>query len=201
MTKIEQRLSDILDKWNLLDHPFYRAWSEGTLPDDHLKLYASEYASFIGMVAKGWEACGDNEIAEIEVEHYDLWKDFAKSLGNADVNTSIDEVNTLVANCDKEYRSYPTALGALYAFERQQPATAQSKLAGLKTHYNHINADETYFEVHVDDEEEPAILLKNMEALSFEEQDKAVQACENIAENLYYALTGIMNRADAMAEA
>ena len=197
MTNLEQTLDAVLTKWSLLEHPFYQAWSMGTLPDGHLKLYASEYAAFIGMVAKGWEACGDSEIAEEEVEHYGLWKDFAKSLGNADVNTSISEVNTLVQKCEDNYENYTTALGALYAFERQQPATAKSKLDGLKTHYQHLNADETYFDVHVDDEEEPAILLKNMEALSAEEQDKAVAACEDVAIGLYNALTGIMKTAEA----
>lgn len=197
MTNLEQRLNEILDKWSLLEHPFYKAWTMGSLPDDHLKLYASEYAGFIGMVAKGWEACGDQEIAAEEIEHYDLWKDFARSLGNQKVNTSIEEVNALVDACDKNYEDYTTALGALYAFERQQPATAKSKLDGLKSHYQHLNADETYFEVHVDDEEEPAILLKNMEALSTEDQDKAAHACEEVAGKLYHALTGIMKTAEA----
>lgn len=197
MTNLEQKLNDVLNKWSLLEHPFYQAWSMGTLPDGHLKLYASEYAAFIGMVAKGWEACGDSEIAAEEVEHYDLWKVFAKSLGNADVSTSINEVNTLVETCEKNYEDYTSALGALYAFERQQPATAKSKLEGLKTHYQHLGADETYFEIHVDDEEEPAILLKNMEALSVAEQDKAVKACEDVAIGLYNALTGIMETAEA----
>ena len=197
MTILEQRLNEVLSKWNLLEHPFYQAWTMGTLPVDHLKLYSSEYAAFIGMVAKGWEACGDNEIAAEEVEHYGLWKDFARSLGNADVTTSVGEVETLVGSCEKNYEAYATALGALYAFERQQPATAKSKLEGLQTHYKHIEADETYFKVHVDDEEEPAILLKNMEALNNEDQELAVKACEEVAENLYHALTGIMKTAEA----
>lgn len=197
MTNLEQRLSEILNKWSLLEHPFYRAWTMGELPEQHLKLYASEYAGFIGMVAKGWEACGDHEIAAEEVEHYDLWKVFAKSLGNSDVNTTINEVNTLVEACEKNYENYSTALGALYAFERQQPATAQSKLEGLQTHYQGLNADETYFKIHVDDEEEPALLLKNMEALSISEQDQAVEACEEVAMKLYNALTGIMETAEA----
>lgn len=197
MTNLEQRLSDVLNKWSLLEHPFYRAWTMGELPDGHLKLYSSEYAGFIGMVAKGWEACGDSEIAAEEVEHYHLWKDFSKSLGNEDVNTSIPEVKTLVENCETEYTQYASALGALYAFERQQPATAKSKLDGLRSHYTHLNADETYFKIHVDDEAEPAMLLANMEQLSTEDQNKAVSACENIAERLYNALTGIMETAEA----
>lgn len=197
MTNLEQKLDAVIQKWSLLDHPFYRAWTMGTLPTDHLKLYSSEYASFIGMVAKGWEACGNAEIAEEEVEHYDLWKDFAKSLGHNEVNTTVSEVSDLVAACEKNYENKVTALGALYAFEKQQPATAKSKLEGLRTHYSGLNADETYFIVHENDIEEPALLMDYMNELNTADQDKALAACEEICEKVYNALTGIMETAEA----
>ncbi len=197
MSNFEQRLEDILSKWNLLEHPFYQAWSMGTLPDAHLKLYSAEYASFIGMIAKGWEACGDMAIAKEEMEHYELWKDFSKSLGNEEIKTTVTEVDHLVESCERNYQEYNSALGALYAFERQQPKTAESKLKGLQTHYQHINADETYFEIHVDDEEEPAILLAQMNKLDDSGQETALKACEEVAEGLYNALTGIMKAAEA----
>lgn len=197
MTKLEQRLDEVIQKWSLLDHPFYRAWTMGTLPKDHLKLYSSEYASFIGMVAKGWEACGNSAIAEEEVEHYDLWKDFARSLGHNEVQTSVPAVEELVDSCEKNYEGRTTALGALYAFEKQQPATAKSKLEGLRTHYQSLNADETYFIVHENDIEEPALLLEYMENLDEKSQDVAVAACEEICEKVYGALTGIMEAAEA----
>ena len=197
MSQIELRLQEILDKWNLLEHPFYRAWTMGTLPDNKLKSYSSEYASFIGMVAKGWEACGNEEIAEEEREHHDLWKVFAKSLGHSEVSTSISEVSDLVTSCEKNYTNRVSALGALYAFEAQQPKTSKSKLEGLRTHYQHLNADETYFEIHENDLEEPAMLLKDMEGLSTMDQNIAVAACAEVAENIYGALTGIMEKAEA----
>ena len=37
---IKARLDQILEQWNLLNHPFYQAWSEGTLPMDALRVYA-----------------------------------------------------------------------------------------------------------------------------------------------------------------
>ena len=197
MTNLEQRLDAVIAKWNLLEHPFYRAWTMGTLPTDHLKLYSSEYASFIGMVAKGWEACGNDEIAKEEVEHYDLWKDFAKSLGHQDVTTSVPEVKTLVESCEKNYEQRTSALGALYAFEKQQPATAKSKLEGLRTHYQSLNADETYFVVHENDIEEPALLMDYMNELNENDQEIALAACEEICEKVYNALTGIMEAAEA----
>ena len=43
----KKRFDTILEKWDLLKHPFYQAWSAGTLPVEALKVYASEYGAFI----------------------------------------------------------------------------------------------------------------------------------------------------------
>ena len=192
MQQIIDRMHAILEEWSLLKHPFYQAWSDGTLPGHALKLYAREYASFIGTVAQGWDACNDAEIAEEEREHYDLWKQFATSLGNTEVGAQLPEVKSLVSKCEEAYSAYPTAIGALYAFEQQQPGTSTSKLEGLRTHYTDLNADEVYFEVHVNDLEEPALLREKMGELSDEELQQALNSCETVAKELWNALTSIM---------
>lgn len=192
MQQIIDRMHAILEEWSLLKHPFYQAWSDGTLPGHALKLYSREYASFIGTVAQGWEACGDSEIAEEERDHYELWNQFATSLGNSETGAQLPAVQSLVSACDKAYGDYATALGALYAFEYQQPATSASKLEGLRTHYRDLNADEVYFEVHVDDLEEPALLREKMSELSDEELQQALDSCETVAKELWNALSGIM---------
>lgn len=193
MQQTIDRMHAILEEWSLLKHPFYQAWSDGTLPGHALKLYAREYASFIGTVAKGWDACGDTGIAEEEREHYDLWKQFAASLGNTEVGAELPEVKSLVQKCDEAYNGYATALGALYAFENQQPHTSASKLEGLRTHYTELKADEVYFEVHVDDLEEPALLRQKMAELSEVELQQALDSCEVVAKELWNALSGIMH--------
>lgn len=199
MTNLERRLQDILEQKDLLQHPFYQAWNEGTLPADKLKLYAKEYGTFINMIQAGWEACNESKIADIEAEHYILWKDFSDSLGNGAIEAEINEVKGLTDACERNFTDYATALGALYAFEAQQPATATSKLKGLRDHYTELNADETYFKVHVDDDEEPALILQKMETLSAEQQDQAVEACREVADNLWDALSGIMDAEMAVA--
>lgn len=199
MTHLEQQLNDILSARDLLQHPFYQAWSAGTLPADKLKLYAKEYGTFINLIQAGWESCHEKDIAAIEGEHYILWKDFSDSLGNGAIEASIDEVKGLTDACDRHFKDYASALGALYAFEAQQPATATSKLKGLRDHYAGLQADETYFKVHVDDEDEPALILQKMASLSSEDQDLAIHACRNVADQLWNALSGIMDA--EMAEA
>jgi pyrroloquinoline-quinone synthase len=195
-----QSIDSAVEKFNLLNHPFYRAWSAGSLPASALELYAWEYRKFIGKVAEGWDACGDGKIAEEERYHYTLWTQFAESLSEEDANTDVQEVNDLVTACENSFESYPTALGALYAFEVQQPWTSKSKLEGIRTHYASLNADEVYFDVHVDDFAEPALLREKMEALSEDDQSKAVDACDEVCEKLWNALTGIMHASGLHAE-
>lgn len=193
-------IDNVVEEFNLLNHPFYQAWSAGTLPADALTTYAWEYKKFIGKVAEGWEACGDSKIAKVERYHYDLWLEFAASLGESDSSVDVAEVNDLVSACDSSFTSYATALGALYAFEVQQPWTSRSKLEGLRTHYASLKADEVYFELHENDFDEPAMLREKMEALTEEDQAKAIAACGLVSEKLWGALTGIMHASGMEAE-
>lgn len=191
MQNIIDRLDSAIEEKNLLNHPFYQAWNEGTLPTDSLKLYAWEYRRFIGKIADGWDACGFENIARVERSHYDMWVDFAKSLQETEETTEISEVTALVDTCTEANTSAAAALGALYAFECQQPYTATSKLKGLRDHYTALEADETYFKVHVDDFDEPEMLRQRILALPENEQLEAYEACRKTADALWNALTGI----------
>jgi pyrroloquinoline-quinone synthase len=76
-------------------------------------------------------------------------------------------VGVVVSLADAAFETRPRALGALYAFEQQQPSTAASKLDGLRKYYCHIPPSaQVYFEVHKDDEEEPQWLADQIEKLS-----------------------------------
>ncbi|MER3558451.1 MAG: pyrroloquinoline quinone biosynthesis protein PqqC, partial [Armatimonadota bacterium] len=52
--ELQTRLNEIVAKWNLLNHPFYQAWSAGTLPVESLRAYAQEYGAFIRELPLGW---------------------------------------------------------------------------------------------------------------------------------------------------
>ena len=56
---MKQQLDTILEKWDLLKHPFYQAWSAGTLPVEALQVYAREYGNFIANLPRGWETLND----------------------------------------------------------------------------------------------------------------------------------------------
>jgi pyrroloquinoline-quinone synthase len=182
-------------QYNLLDHPFYLAWNKGTLTREQLAEYAVQYGQFIRLISEGWQKIGEPGIAKEEQEHYELWKQFGKSL-QAEMNTSsFPEINELVNAVQKNNASYAGALGALYAFERQQPATAASKLDGLKKHYQRWNADETYFTIHASDFEEPALLEEKYHSLSISDKKVAEDACQQTCSLLWNALTGISEHA------
>ena len=183
-------------QYNLLDHPFYQAWNNGTLTREQLAEYASQYGQFIRLISEGWQQIGENEIAKEEQEHFELWKQFGKSLqAEMITSSSLPEIDELVNSVQKNNSSYAGALGALYAFEKQQPATASSKLDGLKKHYHHWQVDETYFAIHASDFEEPALLEEKYLALSDSDKKIAADACRETCSLLWNALTGISEHA------
>ena len=188
---IKHRLDETISNWNLLENPFYQAWSDGTLPRGVLCLYASEYGALISLMPSGWETLADHEIAQEEREHLELWNDFAYGLGTEVRQARIPQVKHLVTTARRLFSEPTAALGALYAFESQQPATAQSKLEGLKSYYNLPQTVEPYFEIHSHNEHESEKLLDLIESLTPEEQEDALTACETMSVALWDALNGI----------
>jgi pyrroloquinoline-quinone synthase len=179
---------------SLLRHPFYIAWSDGTLPVSALKDYAREYGAFIRTISQGWAKTGNAHVARVEEGHAMIWeREFAASLGTSVTGQpQVAEVAALVATARELFSDKATALGALYAFEAQQPLTAQSKLKGLGDHYQQLpERAGLYFDLHKDDFAEPAMLAGAMETLSEEDRARALAACEKMCEALYDALTGV----------
>ena len=64
------------NEWNLLKHPFYQAWSAGTLPMDALAYMPASMGSLLPHSRMGWETLRDQETANEEREHIQLWDEF-----------------------------------------------------------------------------------------------------------------------------
>jgi len=188
---IKQRLDQTIEQRALLKHPFYQAWSAGRLPQAALRTYAQEYGAFIALLPRAWQTLNDPETAQEEREHFELWEGFARGLETQIGEARIQGVVDLLDTARGLFAEPATALGALYAFEAQQPATAQSKLAGLRAFYHLPRTVEPYFEVHSSNEHEAEKLLQHMKDLSTDEQSRAVQACETMSRALWNALSGI----------
>ena len=188
-----RRCDAIIAKHSLLQHPFYVAWSEGTLPVGALSDYAREYGAFINTIAQGWNTVGSSTIARIEEEHARVWDStFARGLGTSVASPRTEGVARLVETSRVLFADRATALGGLYAFEAQQPHTAESKLKGLREHYMQLpESCGEYFDLHRDDYDEPSLLAREIDGLGETDRERALDACEQMSRGLYDALTGI----------
>jgi pyrroloquinoline-quinone synthase len=194
MSKRIAELDGIVGQWDLNQHPFYQAWRAGTLPVERLAAYAAEWAPFIGMLDAGWERIGEPSYAAEEREHDVLWARFRAALGAAaSADVGLPQSRTLTAVGENAFTTVPEALGALYSFEVQQPATAQSKLAGLQEHYaGTVNEPaQEYFREHAAETDEPAMLASRIEALSDDEFARARTACAVFSAAAWGALDGV----------
>lgn len=189
--ELQTRLNEIVAKWNLLNHPFYQAWSAGTLPVESLRAYAQEYGAFIRELPLGWQSQNDTATAHEEAEHIDLWEQFAHALETHIGEAERPAVRQLIHTARQLFADPLTALGALYAFEGQQPATAQSKLEGLMTHYRLPDGVRPYFEVHAVNHHEAEKLLARLSTLGPADQARALSACEQMCQALWNALSDL----------
>lgn len=171
VTSIVRELDAAVARRNLLDHPFYRAWTAGELPRARLQHYAVQYYPHVAAFPRYLSAMHsraedlatrqallDNLIDEERGEdnHPELWLRFAEGLGvaRADVLGAEPEpaARALVETFDDLARSRPLAAGlaALYVYEAQTPSVAAAKLDGLERFYG---IDEpraqAFFRVHL----------------------------------------------------
>jgi pyrroloquinoline-quinone synthase len=196
MTRTETTLETmraVIRSYDLLGHPFYQAWSAGTLPVEALAKYAREYGAFIGVLDRGWQTLGEPEGAKVERHHLELWNGFARALDTAVVDApAVAAVQALVDEATRSFATPAEAAGALYAFEVQQPATARSKLEGLGLHYASLSSEvRPYFQAHACETGEDTLIEEKLARMTEAEQERAAAACERMSKALWDALTGI----------
>jgi pyrroloquinoline-quinone synthase len=183
-------LDAIVAQYDLNQHPFYQEWRMGTLPVEKLRRYAADYALFVGTIDEGWDRVGETHYAEEERVHERLWAQFQEAVG-APAAAAGPQVDTLVRASKNCFQLEPEAIGALYAFEAQQPSTSQSKLDGLREHYGMDGKATEYFEVHAGDVRERNLLRERAATLSNREFSRARSACGVVCAAMWSALDGV----------
>ena len=208
-----KKLNKQLDKYHLLNHPFYKSWNEGKLTRKIIKDYAEQYyqhvKAFPRYISATHSLCEDIEKRKILLEnlndeenrnsdHPKLWKNFALAMG-ADAE-KIEEVKPdqftkdLIDNFFKNGRSsYAEGLASLYTYERQIPEIAETKIQGLKKYYG-VNTKEglEFFVAHKEaDVHHRKECEKLLDSLSEVEQGKAEIAALSTAKYLWNFLSGI----------
>ena len=164
-TKIEAEIA----RYDLLQHPFYKAWSAGELTTEDLKFYAGQYYNQVSAFPtylttlharlpegvtrrKVLSNAFDEECAEFA--HSDLWLRFLEGMGGdasaCTPSAAIPEVRDMVKTFRSlaEHAPLAAVFGALFAYVSQVPKIAAEKLAGLKKHYAADDRTCSYFALH-----------------------------------------------------
>jgi pyrroloquinoline-quinone synthase len=191
------RFEERVRPFNLLQHPFYQAWSKGELTREDLREYAAEYwhhvSAFPTYLSALHSRLPDGEmrrevlrnLAEEEGvdgstarPHSDLWMDFAAGMG-----ATRDEV-----------------VGR--AYESKVPAIAATKAEGLAEHYGTEGAAARYFTLHQTADVAHASVWRELIdkelAASPDAEEAALNAGERAAKALWVALDGVERKRTAV---
>jgi pyrroloquinoline-quinone synthase len=140
----------------LLDHPFYQEWSRGEVSTETLAVYHRSYAEFIQRIPSYWQTVVNafqpelpygSTIVQEERDHIVLWETWGRRFPRPDDVPSLREI--LLAF---ETMTPSQLLGAIQAFEMQQPEVAATKIDGLVRYYGFAREDLKYFDVHLFEE-------------------------------------------------
>ena len=212
-----QALDGRLDRYDLLQHPFYQAWSKGELTREDLREYAAEYwhhvSAFPAYLSALHSRLPDGKLRRIVLgnlaeeeglydglPHSNLWMDFARGMGVQEADVRAREIGTQTRALLEHFReamqgSPAAALTALYAYESRVPAIAKTKDEGLQQHYGADDTTRRYFTVHRLADVHHARVWRNALAAELaahpEETESALAAGEDAARALWATLDGI----------
>jgi pyrroloquinoline-quinone synthase len=174
-TQFFEQLEASIARYDLLCHPFYKAWAAGELTRDDLREYARHYyhhvEAFPSYLAEFALRLDDSELRRAvlanmidekgkpgksgreAVPHAELWLDFAEGLGaSRDMQwhlpvQQIMELTRFFHNVASDGKS-EQALAAFYVYESQVPRIAREKERGLREMYNADDKTCGYFTLH-----------------------------------------------------
>ena len=155
MTMIDS-LDALIEKYHLLKHPFYQAWTEGTLSRESLQLYAKQYYQHVRAFPENLKQLADRSkspLTELVEEnlaeeldpsatHPQLWRQFAESLGvteeTLDEARPLPGIAALLDTYDEvvSQGTMPEAVAAFYVYEAQVPEISTQKISGLRRFYD-----------------------------------------------------------------
>ena len=181
-----ERLDAVRERWNLLEHPFYKRWSCGELRRDELAHYAGEYRHAVVALAETAAKSGNDEHAREEAEHVVLWDEFAAAFDADTTRAPSSETHECVAAWTAP-GNRREALAVMYAIEAGQPAVSKAKLDGLAEHYGVAEEEPAaaYFALHSELDHEHA--GQSRQAL---EADGAADDADRLVEVAEAALRG-----------
>jgi pyrroloquinoline-quinone synthase len=210
-------------KYDLLCHPYYKAWSAGELTKNDLREYAGAYyqhvaafptylAAFYARLEDGpfrrtvLENLADEEGIEGGRPHSEMWLDFAEGMG-ADRAAARHSANPAIESLITHFReaaqhgSPEAALAAFYAYESQVPRVAKEKASGLREWYGADAKTCGYFTLHTTADVHHSNVWRDQLSMLVEKNpqaaETALQSAEAAAKSLWNALDGIEEQRQA----
>jgi pyrroloquinoline-quinone synthase len=210
--------------YDLLCHPFYKAWSAGELTRDDLRSYAEDYypqvEAFPGYLAQLGvrleegelrravlanmtdEKGGEDSFGEPECSHAELWLDFVEGVGGSRIpkRRPVGEVRKLISWFHRvaSEGTPEEALAAFYAYESQVPRIAQEEDRVLRELYSADEKTRFYFTLHATTDVQHAQVwrtqLEKRVKANPETAGKALATAESAAKALWSVLDGFEAR-------
>jgi pyrroloquinoline-quinone synthase len=203
-------------KYDLLCHPFYKAWAAGELTRAELREYAGQYYNQVASFPVALSTlhrrlpAGDlrqavlhNYWDEVGIEqpdprpHDEIWLDFAEGMdGTRAPRNPILEMSDLMALFHHLalHGATEEALAAFYAYESQVPRVAAEKARGLRQFYGADDQACKYFDMHqTADVHHAGVWREELGKLIAQggDAEKALSAAETVAQALWRVLSGI----------
>ena len=218
-----QEFFELLDariaKYDLLCHPFYKAWAAGKLSHEDLREYGLEYyaqvAAFPSYLEEFAARVPDKRLRQAVIAnrdeengadgsrpHAELWLDFVEGMGGdrggeqhpPHAVPEIAELTNWFHSIARDGRT-EEALAAFYAYESQVPRVAAEKGRGLREMYGADEKTCGYFTLHTTADVYHSRVWRLQLAQLVENDCKAatraLDAGENAAHALWNALDGI----------
>jgi pyrroloquinoline-quinone synthase len=223
-----RQLDARIAKYDLLCHPFYKAWSAGRLTREDLRQYAQDYyhhveefpsylAAFGTRLEEGElrsavlaNMCDEKGVRDLQgtngVPHADLWLDFAEGMGssrNLEWHSPVPEVRQLIRYFQRvASQGLPEeALAAFYAYESQVPRIAREKEARLREMYGADDKTCGYFALHAEADIYHANVWHGLLEKRVAEHPEAADAALDAAENAARLLWHALDGIDARRNA
>ena len=217
-------LEERIARYDLLCHPYYKAWTAGELTRDDLRQYATDYyhhvAAFPAYLSALHTRLEDGatrravlqNLCEEEIEgppHSQMWLDFAEGMGADRDAVRASKPMAEIAGLMHHFRRVASegvtaeALATFYAYESQIPRIAKQKADGLAERYGADKRTCGYFALHQYADVEHAqvwrdLLTEEIEAHP-EQAQQALDAAEDAAKLLWKVLDGMQARRMAVA--
>ena len=199
------RLDTVRDRWNVLEHPFYKGWNEGALSREDIGFYAGEYrhavvalADAVSAAARAAEPAVKAELeqhAADEAAHIELWDAFGDAVGAEHGHEPRPETRA----CAEAWMAGETTLERLvatYAVEAAQPEISKTKLEGLVRHYGVDEGPATeYFALHAELDVLHAEHSRELieDRLEGADADRLLEVAETALRGNWELLDGVVN--------